>query len=141
MSQDRLVQALQLRHRELLRHQATTELEGARTGPQRLERTADDGLIFRADRVRTKKGPGGVGLGLSLVKRIVEAHGGTIELAPAEDRGTRATIRLPVRNAEQAPPRCLTPYRDTLPATTTSADYAGLGDGGGPRELPVLGRL
>lgn len=56
--------------------------------------------FFRADRVRTKKGPGGVGLGLSLVRRIVEAHGGTIALAPAEDRGTRATIRLPVRNAE-----------------------------------------
>ncbi|WP_081713689.1 sensor histidine kinase [Cystobacter fuscus] len=56
--------------------------------------------FFRADRVRTKKGPGGVGLGLSLVRRIVEAHGGTIALAPTEDRGTRATIRLPVRNAE-----------------------------------------
>ncbi|WP_430384217.1 hypothetical protein [Archangium violaceum] len=29
------------------------------------------------------------------MRRIVEAHGGTIELAPAEDTGTRATIRLP----------------------------------------------
>ncbi|QRK13772.1 HAMP domain-containing histidine kinase [Archangium violaceum] len=43
---------------------------------------------------RSRNGPGGC-LGLSLVRRIVEAHGGTIELAPAEDTGTRATIRLP----------------------------------------------
>ncbi len=56
--------------------------------------------FFRADRVRTRKGPGGVGLGLALVRRIVEAHGGSITLSPAEDGGTRATIRLPVRGAQ-----------------------------------------
>jgi signal transduction histidine kinase len=38
----------------------------------------------------------GSGLGLSIVKRIVEQHGGTIELRSAEGRGTAATLTLPV---------------------------------------------
>ncbi len=37
----------------------------------------------------------GTGLGLSLARKFVEAHGGTVALAPLP-RGTRAEIRLPV---------------------------------------------
>ncbi|HEY5676909.1 MAG TPA: ATP-binding protein, partial [Myxococcales bacterium] len=36
----------------------------------------------------------GIGLGLALVKRIVERHGGTIEYAPL-DKGARFVVRLP----------------------------------------------
>ena len=37
----------------------------------------------------------GSGLGLFVVRKIVEAHGGTVRVAPAEGRGTRFTVELP----------------------------------------------
>jgi two-component system, OmpR family, sensor kinase len=51
--------------------------------------------FFRVDRSRTKS-TGGHGLGLALTKRIVEAHGGTVELRSALRHGTTAVLRLPL---------------------------------------------
>jgi signal transduction histidine kinase len=50
--------------------------------------------FFRVDRSRSKKS-GGYGLGLSICKRIVEAHGGRIEAANRSGRGAEFTITLP----------------------------------------------
>lgn len=49
--------------------------------------------FFRADPSRTRS-TGGLGLGLLLAKRIVEAHGGTLGIESAKGRGT--TVRLTV---------------------------------------------
>jgi len=45
----------------------------------------------------------GVGLGLVNARSLVEAHGGTLELSSRDNRGTRATIRLPIQHDEHSP--------------------------------------
>jgi signal transduction histidine kinase len=48
--------------------------------------------LFRGDSSRTERG---LGLGLSLVRAIVEAHGGTVEVRSEPERGSTFTVRLP----------------------------------------------
>jgi two-component system sensor histidine kinase BaeS len=48
--------------------------------------------FYRAEKSRT--GAGNSGLGLAISKAIVEAHGGSIEVASELDRGTIFTVRL-----------------------------------------------
>jgi two-component system OmpR family sensor kinase len=54
--------------------------------------------FFRADRSRARA-KGGVGLGLALAKRVVEAHGGRIQLSSQLDLGTTVTFTLPALGA------------------------------------------
>jgi signal transduction histidine kinase len=50
--------------------------------------------FYRVDASR-ERGAGGTGLGLALVKAIVEAHHGTVSIASEVSRGTTVTIKLP----------------------------------------------
>jgi signal transduction histidine kinase len=55
--------------------------------------------FFRADRSRARA-TGGVGLGLALARRIVEAHGGTLLARSAPGAGTTMSIALPGRPSQ-----------------------------------------
>ena len=49
--------------------------------------------LYRGDKSRTQRG---LGLGLSLVKAVVEAHGGKVTVASAEGAGSEFTVSLPI---------------------------------------------
>jgi two-component system, OmpR family, phosphate regulon sensor histidine kinase PhoR len=48
---------------------------------------------------KSLRGGGGTGLGLYIVKQIVEAHGGEVAVASIEGVGTSMVLRLPVKRA------------------------------------------
>jgi len=48
--------------------------------------------LYRGDKSRSERG---LGLGLSLVKAIVEAHGGTVRVSSSPGAGSRFELRLP----------------------------------------------
>lgn len=50
--------------------------------------------MFRADRARSPE-TGGAGLGLSIAQRIVDLHGGRIDVESTPNQGSTFTIRLP----------------------------------------------
>jgi PAS domain S-box-containing protein len=88
----------------------------------RLSSTADEALIEVADNgigiapeeqellfdrffrssEATERAIPGTGLGLTIVKAIVERHDGTVEVESASGRGTTMRVRLPVREAHAA---------------------------------------
>jgi signal transduction histidine kinase len=85
----------------------SVEISVAVTGAQAIIRITDDGPgipepdvenlfepFFRADRSRSRK-TGGYGLGLSICKRIVEGHGGSIAAENNPGRGATFVIMLP----------------------------------------------
>ncbi len=60
----------------------------------------DQGQIFeRFERAVSSRNYGGLGLGLYIVKRIVEAHGGTIAVESAPGEGATFVVELPQRPA------------------------------------------
>ena len=55
--------------------------------------------FYRSETVKDKSIPG-IGLGLSYVKLLVEAHGGTITFESTEGQGTTFTITIPQRDGK-----------------------------------------
>lgn len=60
--------------------------------------------FYRVDQ-RDSRETGGTGIGLYLVKHLVEAHGGSISVESETGKGTRFTVRLPLKppHAGEAP--------------------------------------
>jgi signal transduction histidine kinase len=60
--------------------------------PEDVERIFD-----RFERVAPRSPSKGLGLGLWITRRIVQAHGGTISAESEVDRGSKFVVRLPVK--------------------------------------------
>jgi len=57
---------------------------------------------FRQGDASTTKAKAGLGLGLSIVRQLVEMHGGTVQAqSPGAGQGTTLTVRLPLRSTPQ----------------------------------------
>jgi signal transduction histidine kinase len=80
-------------------------IEARRDGPDALLSVSDTGIgipadelpriwdrLYRGDKSRSERG---LGLGLSLVKAIVEAHGGKVAVTSTPEAGSRFELRLP----------------------------------------------
>jgi signal transduction histidine kinase len=68
---------------------------GSGIAPEHLPRVFD--RFYRADPSRSAAG---TGLGLSLVKSIVDLHGGSAKIESEVGRGTIATLRFPGKPAD-----------------------------------------
>jgi two-component system sensor histidine kinase SenX3 len=66
--------------------------QGIGIAPEHLNRIFD--RFYRVDSAQTER-IGGTGLGLTICRRIVESHGGTIAVASTEGAGTTFTVHLP----------------------------------------------
>ncbi len=73
--------------------QAVVEICDSGPGIPQEERDKVWRRLYRSDASRTQRG---LGLGLSLVKAIVEAHRGSVTIDAAPEGGARFTVRLPV---------------------------------------------
>ena len=91
------------------------KVQAATAGPSEIILTVEDNGIgipseeqpriwerlYRGDKSRTEKG---LGLGLSLVKAVVEAHHGWVRVSSQPGRGSVFSITLPARQARESGP-------------------------------------
>ncbi|PLY02211.1 MAG: hypothetical protein C0624_09125 [Desulfuromonas sp.] len=73
----------------------TVEDQGIGMTAEQLERVFDK--FFRADASNTAVG--GLGLGMSIARQIIEVHGGSIVLKSSPGEGTKAIVTLPLHHA------------------------------------------
>jgi signal transduction histidine kinase len=70
--------------------------------------------FFQVDNTATRRF-GGTGMGLALVKRVVEAHGASIDIETSVGAGTRVVLRWPERMAAPAETTEARPMASPLP--------------------------
>ncbi len=91
----RLLRVLENLVRNALRHaEASVHIEVTRDERWLCLVVKDDGPGF-ADEA-TKRDPDSAGLGLIIARRIIDAHGGTLDLQNGLDGGARVVVRLPL---------------------------------------------
>lgn len=79
--------------------------------------------FFRADPSRERRGAtGGVGLGLAIVRAIIEAHGGTITIASTVGTGTTVTLDLPIEHTAISARPALTSQATPVGGTTARSE-------------------
>jgi len=78
--------------------------DGMGIGPEEIDRIWT--RLYRGDKSRSQRG---LGLGLSLVKAIVEAHGGTVSVVSKVGEGSEFTVRLPRQSPAETRPGKVNP--------------------------------
>lgn len=82
-------------------------------------------LFSKFTQMRSANGPAGTGLGLYIVKGIIEAHGGTVSLESEPNKGTTITFNIPANSTLQQS------QSQPLPAEDRSESRARLSASGG----------
>jgi signal transduction histidine kinase len=100
-------------------------------------------LPYVFDRFRQEDGSisrrhGGLGLGLAIVRHLIELHGGTVEAtSEGEGKGATFTVRLPVRASGAAAPRVIDmpPAGGLVSSRLSGVHVLVVDDDSGAREL------
>ena len=71
--------------------------------PEDLERVRE--AFYMVDKSRSRRA-GGAGLGLTLCNKIVELHGGTLEIRSKVGKGTAVIVRLPIHKTDEVEDLC-----------------------------------
>ena len=107
----------------------TISLVAGREGDQVAIRVVDSGIGIPKEALATifepfrqlghaaDRPPGGLGVGLTLVKRLVEKHGGAVEVhSEGPARGSEFVVRLPVHSGDSPPTAGEEPATDAAAA-------------------------